>query len=74
MIQRQDFESFVDYARSRLADAGSLAEVVEEWETKRQSEIDREAIQQGIADMEAGRVVPLDEAMTDIRNKLGLTP
>jgi len=33
---------------------------------------DREAIRQGIADMEAGRVAPLDEVMARIRTNLGL--
>src|SRR5262245_33059560 len=33
---------------------------------------DREAIREGIADMEAGRVAPLDEVCARIRTKLGL--
>lgn len=33
---------------------------------------DREAIAEGLADMEAGRVVPLDQAFEEIRNRLGL--
>ena len=34
---------------------------------------DLAAIREGIADMEAGRVAPLDEVMSRIRNNLGLT-
>ena len=33
---------------------------------------DLEAIREGIADVEAGRVAPLDEALARIRAKLGL--
>jgi predicted transcriptional regulator len=33
---------------------------------------DREAIAQGIAKMEAGEGIPLDEAFNDIRSNLGL--
>ncbi len=35
-------------------------------------EQDRDAIREGIADMEAGRVAPLDEVMARIRANLGL--
>jgi predicted transcriptional regulator len=34
---------------------------------------DRAAIREGIADMEAGRVAPLDEVMARIRTNLGLS-
>lgn len=34
----------------------------------------REAIARGIADMEAGRGKPLDEAFEDIRRRLGFSP
>ncbi|MBT5019482.1 hypothetical protein N8590_02535 [bacterium] len=33
---------------------------------------DREAIAEGLADMEAGRVVPLDQAFEEIRTRLEL--
>ena len=33
---------------------------------------DLEAIREGVADVEAGRVAPLDEALARIRAKLGL--
>jgi predicted transcriptional regulator len=39
---------------------------------KRQQDLD--AIREGIADMEAGRVAPLDEVMTRIRASLGQSP
>ena len=38
-----------------------------------QRQQDLEAIREGIADVEAGRVAPLDEALARIRAKLGLT-
>ncbi len=38
-----------------------------------QRQDDRAAIQEGIADMEAGRVAPLDEVIARIRTSLGLS-
>lgn len=40
---------------------------------KLQSEADRAAIHEGIADMEAGRVLTLEELDARIRAKIGLT-
>ena len=38
-----------------------------------QRQQDLEAIREGIADVEAGRVAPLDEALARIRTNLGLS-
>lgn len=47
-----------------LVDASTLSAL--------QRQQDLEAICEGIADVEAGRVAPLDEALARIRAKLGL--
>ncbi|MCE9606082.1 MAG: hypothetical protein K8U03_14390 [Planctomycetia bacterium] len=39
-----------------------------------QAQLDLEAARRGIADLEAGRMFPLDEAIADIKERLKRTP
>jgi predicted transcriptional regulator len=74
MVTMQEFDRFAKFARNQIAcgRAETLAQLLSEWEVQRKETEDIEAIQRGIADMEAGRVIPLDETMAEIRQKLKL--
>jgi predicted transcriptional regulator len=74
MVTMQEFDSFAEYARIHIENgrASTLSQLLTQWETQREEAEDVKAIARGIADMEAGRVVPLDQAMAEVRQKLGL--
>ncbi|HUT10506.1 MAG TPA: hypothetical protein VMY42_08420 [Thermoguttaceae bacterium] len=66
----QDFHRFAD-AKLTSGAAGSLIDLVREWESTRQYDGSVSALRESHADVEAGRVKPLDKAFSDVREKLG---
>ena len=70
MIHTNDFEGFVNYARTNLTDAESIVELAHRWEQQREYDEAVAAAQRGIDDVEAGRVTPADEVFAEIRRKL----
>lgn len=70
----EELESFHQYAARRLKDAGSelsLDDLLTEWADSRDREAINEAIRRGLADVDAGRHEPADEAMEKIRREFG---
>ena len=72
---REELASFQEFVVGRLAiDSGeaSLDELFVEWYDSRHQDDINEAIRRGLADLEAGRYTPADEAMEAIRKEFGL--
>jgi len=72
------FKGFID---KQLANGGadlSLDEALDRWEYENSSAIEREetcqAIRRGAADIEAGRVRPVEDFDREFRRKHGLSP
>jgi len=77
--RRDDLKSFHEFVGEQLANGGALltpAEALELWEFQNPSEDEEqetvEAIRRGLADVEAGRVVPAREALAELRRKHNL--
>ena len=71
---REDLESFHQFAAARLtsgASASSLDDLFMEWRDLHAREEINRAIRQGLADADAGRSTPADEAMETIRQQFG---
>jgi hypothetical protein len=76
-----DPRAFRDFLDAKLANGGavlSLDEYLGLWQYENSSEQEREetlqAIRQGFADIEAGRVRPFEDFDREFRQKHGLTP
>jgi hypothetical protein len=79
--RRDDPRAFRDFLDARLSGGGgelSLDEYLGLWEYENQSEAEREetlqAIRQGLADVEAGRVRSLEAFDREFRQQHGLPP
>jgi hypothetical protein len=71
---REELESFYQYAAGRLKDGESepsLDDLLMEWADSRDRPAINEAIRRGLADVDAGRHEPADQAMEKIRNEFG---
>jgi predicted transcriptional regulator len=69
------FKSFIDQQLS-AENTPTVDEVVARWEYENETDDDKqeslEAIAEGLADVEAGRVVPAREAVAELRRKHNL--
>lgn len=69
----QAFKSFVDEQLASHETVPTVGEVIARWEYENESEEERvetlEAIRRGLADVEAGRVMPAREALAELRRK-----
>ena len=72
MIQSTEFECFVSYALTRLTEVDSIAQIADEWEAKREHEEVMDDIRQVFEDIEAGRGIPLSDALAQLRQTMGL--
>lgn len=73
---RDDLDSFHHFAVERLASGGSpasLDELFMEWSDSRSRDEVNDAIRRGLADIEAGRHQPANDAMESIRQQFGLS-
>jgi hypothetical protein len=74
----QAFQSFLDEKLSNGGASLTLDEALGLWEYENASDDQREetveAIQQGLADVEAGRVRPFEDFDHEFRQKHGLSP
>jgi predicted transcriptional regulator len=72
------FKSFVEEKLSSAGDSLTLDEALTHWEyenqTDEQREVTLQAIRQGLADVEAGRVRPFEDFDHEFRQKRGLPP
>jgi predicted transcriptional regulator len=71
---RDDLHSFHQFVEERLAanDAvASLDELFTQWHDRQCRSDVNDAIRRGLADVEAGRFVPADQAMEKIRQQFG---
>jgi hypothetical protein len=71
---REELESFHEYAARRLKEGESepsLDELLMEWADCRDRATIDEAIRRGLADVDAGRHEPADQAMERIRQEFG---
>ena len=74
-VTKDDLQAFNRFADEKLTNGGgdSLVDIVRQWEAERESQETIADILESHADIEAGRVKPLDEAFADVRKKMGLT-
>ncbi len=71
---REELESFHEFAARRLKDSSSepsLDDLLTEWADSRDRAVINDAIQRGLADVEAGRHEPADQVMEKIRQEFG---
>jgi predicted transcriptional regulator len=72
----QAFKSFIDQQLASRETIPTVGEVIARWEYENESDEERtetlEAIRRGLADVEAGRVVPAREALAELRRKHNL--
>ena len=70
----EELDSFREYAAGRLKDGttASLDELLMEWADRRDRAAINHAIDRGLADVEAGRYEPADQAMEKIRREFGI--
>lgn len=68
-----DIQDFNRFAERKLSNGGadSIEQLAREWAEARELTQLAEDIAESEADIEAGRVKPLDKAFADIRKKLG---
>jgi predicted transcriptional regulator len=74
---REELENFHEYAATRLRETStelSLDELLMEWADRRDRSEINAAISRGLADIDAGRFEPADQAMARIREEFGLPP
>jgi hypothetical protein len=72
-VTREELEEFQHFADSKLSNGGaeSLADLVRQWEARRDYQETVADIKESHEDLAAGRVVPADEAFADVRKKMG---
>jgi hypothetical protein len=74
-LTTEEFESFADFSRAKLATGTSnltLDDLVIEWESLKDRGDINAAIQEGLDDAASGRHRPAHQAMADIRKKYSL--
>lgn len=74
MITRDDVDRFPAFAISRIENGGvaSMKECARQWQDELEYQASLEALRESLDDAKAGRTRPVDEAIADIRQKLGL--
>jgi predicted transcriptional regulator len=73
---REDLANFHEFVVGRLASnvpAVSLDELFIEWYDLRHGDEINAAIRRGLADVDAGRYVPMDDAAESIRREFGFS-
>ncbi len=71
---QQDLENFHQFAIARLAkrpSVESLDELIVEWRDSQSTDEVNAAIRRGLADIEAGRHEPIEQAVQRIRDRFG---
>jgi hypothetical protein len=71
---REDLDSFQQFAAEQLAtgeSAVSLEELFMQWHDLRDGDEIKQTIRRGLADVQAGRYEPADQAMQTIREEFG---
>ena len=71
---REELASFNKFASERLSEATSepsFAELYIEWQDRHEKDSVHEAIRRGIADVDAGRVVPAREFLAELDAEFG---
>jgi hypothetical protein len=71
---RDDLDNFNQFAAERLAagdSAASLDELFMQWHDRRDRDAIDRAIRRGLADVDAGRFKPADQAMETVRKDFG---
>lgn len=73
-VTQEELDSFHRFASERLNHGSELSfdDLVIEWESIRDREEINTAIREGLADIDAGRHRPADEAMEELRQKYGI--
>ena len=67
----RDFEQFVLDTAQEDSEALALEDYVCLWRARREQEATRSAIQEGLEDLDAGRVRPASEVFAELRKSLG---
>jgi hypothetical protein len=70
--EAESFYSYLGDALSRGEGQTPLVALVKKWKAEREFENACAAIREGIADMEAGRGRPFEEAAAELRRKFGI--
>lgn len=74
-VSKDDLRDFARYADAMVTrgEATSLVDLVNQWEAaRREAEETLADIQASHADIERGRVIPVEKAFSDVREQLGL--
>lgn len=68
-----EYEAFDQFARNRIAvhPPNSLDELIETWNEMKETEATIRSVNKGLEDVRAGRVKPAEQAMRDVRKRLG---
>jgi hypothetical protein len=69
---RQELDSFHEFALAKLCNGGadlSMEQLLADWRERNECNA---ALREAIAEMRAGKGQPLDEALDEIRQELGL--
>lgn len=71
-ITREEFAEFTRFAEQKISNGGveSFEELIRQWRAARELAGLIADIEQSEADIDAGRVAPLDQAFADIRQRL----
>ena len=75
-ITQDELDDFHRFATRRLGNGGSYLDIddlVIEWDSSRNRASINEGIQEGLADIEAGRTRPAAEMMSELRSKYNLS-
>ena len=73
-VTQQQFDDFRRFASEKLANGGAdltWDELFIWWQSSRERDSVNAAIRQGLAEFDAGRYQPADEAMEEIRQEFG---
>lgn len=76
-VTQEDLENFHRFASQRIGNGApelSLGELVEEWRAAQENRDVHAAIQESLADVEAGRTTPFREASAEFRRQNKLSP
>jgi len=75
-VTKDELDSFNQFVDEKIASggAGSLRELVAEWEHQKERQEVNEAIRRGLADVDAGRTEPFLQSQDEFRQERGLPP
>lgn len=71
-LTSEQLEDFIHFAREKLSDGGaeSIVELAVAWEESRELAKSIDRLRQSDADIEVGRIKPLDEAVANVHKNL----